>query len=424
MKHQHFHRLILLLTAAFLWQGCLVSNLHNAFDLKSPSGLILYSIIGGGGDAPIDEVTDTDRPWVQDAYLKASNTGAGDSYGVTVDIDGDYAIVGAPYEINGATSINNIDNASITDEGANGFGAAYVFKRDPATGDWIQDAYLKPSNFGGGFGWGVSISGDYAVVGAPNESNSATTIHNSDNAVITDEGTAYHSGAAYIFKRDPSTGEWIQDAYLKASNAGAKDEFGRGVAINGDYAIVGARGEDNSSTSINNADNASSADAGTAENSGAAYIFKRDPVTGDWIQDAYLKASNAGTGDGLGWHTLSINGDFAIVGAPSEANSSRSINNVDNAIIADDDDGTTNSGAAYIFKRDPTTGDWIQDAYLKASHGGGLFGFSVSLSENQTIVAARGDLNSFRGIDNVDNGSIADDETAPGSGAAYIFNLH
>ncbi|MCP5500604.1 MAG: putative Ig domain-containing protein [Leptospiraceae bacterium] len=364
--------------------------------------------------------------WSQDAYLKTSNAGSGDKFGITASISGDYVVVGANVEGNSSTSINNTDNASITDAGtAASSGAVYIFKRNSSTGDWSQDAYLKASNAEASdqFGISVSISGDYAVVGAYNEGNTSTSINNTDNASITDAGTVTNVGAAYIFKRDSSTGDWIQDAYLKASNAEAADQFGNSVSISGDYAIVGAHQEDNSSTSINNTDNVSITDVGTATQSGAAYIFKRNSSTGDWSQDAYLKASNAAASSYFGI-SVSINGDFAVVGAYQEGNTSTSINNTDNASITDT--GTTSFiGAAYIFKRDSSTGDWILDAYLKASNAGAsdAFGLSVSVSGGYVVVGANLEDNGSTSINNTDNASITDAGAASNSGAVYIFKL-
>ncbi len=76
----------------------------------------------------------------------------------------------------------------------------------------------------------------------------------------------------YIFKRG-SDGDWVQDAYLKASNTEADDRFGYSVAISGDYAVVGTYYEDSSATAITNTDGSHS-DPGTSDGSGAAYIFR------------------------------------------------------------------------------------------------------------------------------------------------------
>lgn len=365
-----------------------------------------------------------DQLWVQDAYVKASNTGAYDRFGRAVAISGDYAVVGADGEDNYSTSIVNTDNASITDGGtSSSAGAAYIFKRDSSTGIWTQDAYLKAANADqdDSFAYSLAISGDYIIVGAYGESNSTRTIINTDNAVSTDNNSASGSGAAYIFKRDSSTGNWSQDAYLKAANAGGTDNFGHSVSISGAYAIVGANLEDSTATSIDNTDDPSMTDIGGASSSGAAFIYKRDTSSGNWQQDAYLKAPNTGSNDQFGF-SVAINGDYAIVGAYFEDNNVTSIINTDNPTITES--GTINdSGAAYIFKRDSSTGDWSLDAYLKASNAGSgdQFGCSVAVSGDFAIVGAYSEGNDSTSINNTDNVSIVDSGTASGSGAAYIF---
>ncbi|MDW8307136.1 MAG: FG-GAP repeat protein, partial [Leptospiraceae bacterium] len=87
-----------------------------------------------------------------------------------------------------------------------------------------------------------------------------------------DNDAASNSGAVYVFKRD-SSGDWIQDAYLKASNAEGSDFFGRSVAISGSTIVVGADLEDSNQTTITNADGSASGVNG-ATDAGAVYVFK------------------------------------------------------------------------------------------------------------------------------------------------------
>jgi hypothetical protein len=82
--------------------------------------------------------------WTQQAYLKASNTGAGDGFGQSVAITGDTVVVGAHYEDSSSTGVNGTQS----DNSASASGAAYVFVR--SSGAWSQQAYLKASNTGGG----------------------------------------------------------------------------------------------------------------------------------------------------------------------------------------------------------------------------------------------------------------------------------
>ena len=81
------------------------------------------------------------------------------------------------------------------------------------------------------FGNSVSISGDYAIVGSPDEDEDASGGNTLSNA-----------GSAYIFKRDGTS--WVQQQKIVASDRGVNDYFGWSVSISGDYAIVAARDED------------------------------------------------------------------------------------------------------------------------------------------------------------------------------------
>jgi hypothetical protein len=133
-----------------------------------------------------------------------------------------------------------------------------------------QQAYVKASNSGDhdNFGYSVAISGDTMVVGAAAEDSAATGIDGDQS-----DTSAAVSGAAYVFTRSGST--WSQQAYLKASNTDAGDQFGYSVAIDGDTIVVGANGEDSTASGV---------DGNQADNSGlspgAAYVFTRSGVRG------------------------------------------------------------------------------------------------------------------------------------------------
>lgn len=177
----------------------------------------------------------TGAAWAQQAYLKAPNPDADDNFGMSVAVNGDTVVAGAPGESSNLTTITNGTTAS-ADNSASQAGAAYVFKRTGTT--WAQEAYLKAPNTQAKrlFGGSVSVSGDTVVVGARWESSNQTTTTN--GATASADNSATSAGAAYVFKRTGTT--WAQTAYLKASNAGAGDQFGMSVAVGGDTVAVGA----------------------------------------------------------------------------------------------------------------------------------------------------------------------------------------
>ena len=307
------------------------------------------------------------------AYLKASNPGVTNAFGYSVAVSGDTAVIGAYQEGSSTAGVNSTPNHSQPDAGA-----AYVFVRSGTT--WTQQAYLKASNPKAGYSFGssVAVSGNTVVVGAPFEASSSTGINSAPNE------TASSAGAAYVFVRSGAT--WTQQAYLKASNAGAGDSFGTSVGVSDDTVVVGASGEGSSSSGVNSTpnDNLSAA--------GAAYVFVRSGTT--WTEQAYLKASAPAFLDFFG-NSVAVSGDSVIVGASSE--------------------DLSDSGAAYVFVRTGTT--WSQQAYLKAGNAGAnhYFGWSVAISTNTLVVGAYGEASSSTGVNSTPNGSAA------GAGAAYVF---
>jgi hypothetical protein len=203
---------------------------------------------------------------------------------------------------------------------------------------WTQQVYLKASNAEEGdvFGYSTAVSGDTVVIGAFEESSNATGI-NGNQA----DNSAAISGAAYIFVRNGTT--WTQQAYLKASNTDAVDQFGVSVAVSGDTAVVGAHDEDSNATGVNGDQSDNS-----ATDSGAAYVFVRNGAT--WTQQAYLKASNTDSGDEFG-HSVAVSDDTVVVGAYFEDSNGIGVNDDQS------DNSTTDSGAAYIYDLSTTLGN-------------------------------------------------------------------
>ena len=281
--------------------------------------------------------------------------------------------------------------------------------------------YLKVSNRGEddrlgrgdplvGVTMAMSADGNTLVVSSPHEDGGASGVNGNQR-----DESAWDSGAAYVFVR--SGGRWSQQAYLKASNAQTSDRFGIAVALSGDgnTLAVGATLEDSGARGINPPPPAgSSATSAQADNSadlaGAVYVFTRTGTT--WTQQAYVKASNAGSGDQFGWSlALSQDGNTLAVGAQGEASAATGING------NQEDNSAGDAGAAYVFVRKGAT--WTQQAYIKASNAQGAdrFGFSITLTADGNTLAV-GSYDEDGGASGV-NGVV--NEEAPGSGAAYVF---
>ncbi len=265
--------------------------------------------------------------------------------------------------------------------------ATYPVTIDPI----LQQAYLKANNVGPNdqYGYSVAISGNTIAVGAPGEDSSATTVNGNGG-----DNSAADAGAVYVYTS--SSNQWSLQAYIKAANAQAGDQFGYAVALAGDTLVVGAPGEDSSNSALP-ADN-------SAPGAGAAYVFVRGGPT--WSQAAYLKANNAGTDDGFG---TSVAADTAViaVGAPYE----------DGAGGNPADNSAADAGAAYVYQG--SGAQWMQAGYLKASNldPGDRFGWSVGAIQQAVVVGAPYEDSIVTGVN-----SYPYDNSATDAGAAYIFD--
>ena len=215
-------------------------------------------------------------------------------------------------------------------------GSAYVFEK--IDGTWIEVAKLTasdgPSAFN--FGYSVSISGSSAIVGAG----------------ILDVAGKNH-GRAYMFERINDT--WTEVAKLAAGDEGTSDDlFGYSVSISGNYAVIGSH-HDNEK----------------GYNAGSAYVFER--IDNSWTEVAKLTASDAAAQDRFGC-SVSISGDYILIGA-----------------YYSDDYGITAFGSAYIFKRVGTWKEIVKLLPSKTSDVQGAFGRAVSISGNYAIIGAHGD---------------------------------
>ena len=333
-------------------------------------------------------------------YFKASNTGSFDAFGVAISLsaDGNTMAVGANLEDSTSTGINNDQNNDLVGQS----GAVYVFVR--SAGVWQQQAYVKANNTGNGdaFGEAVNLSadGNTLAVGAPGDDSAATGINGEQH-----DNSTRSSGAVHVFVR--SGGNWQQQSYIKASNTGNSQFFGRVVSLsaNGNTLAVGAEGENSAVTGINGIQNDFS-----AREAGAVYTFIR---SGDrWQQQAYIKASNTEAFDRFGIAlSLSADGNTLAVGADGEDSAATGINGEQNNNLG------LGSGAVYVFVRSGEL--WQQQAYIKAnSFARNSFGRAVSLSADggTLAVGARLDDSAATGINGDQNDNSAND-----SGAVYVF---
>ncbi len=168
-----------------------------------------------------------------------------------------------------------------------------------------------------------------------------------------DDQYGSNSGAAYVFTYN--SGTWSQVDKLISSDIQAGDYFGYTISANGDYLLIG--------TPITNS------------YAGAVYVFKN--TNGTWLQVQKLTVSD-GFSSQLFAHSIDLYGDYAIVGAPGDSTNGE------------------NSGAAYIFKN--INGTWTQIEKLVPDNGheNDLFGYSVAITDNYAAVGAIGHGDSIR----------------------------
>ena len=355
--------------------------------------------------------------WMQQAYIKASNAGQSDLFGMTVALsaDGNTMAVSAPWERSAATGVNGNQN----DDSLPQAGAVYVFTR---SGDsWSQQAYVKASNTGrraanegdlladgDQFGFSLALSGDGSTmaVGATTEDSAATGINGNPA-----DDSAQSAGAVYVFARTGNT--WTQQAYVKGSNTEAADLFGYDVSLSHDGNTLAAAGydEDGPGRGVNG-------DQGNGVNgSGAIYVFSRTGTA--WRQDAYLKGSRSEGNDALGFSVaISGDGNTVVAGAGDESCLVGGINPQGCDMDKPKDASGGSAGAAYVWVR--SGGSWTEQAFIKASNPDlqDVFGANLAVSRdgNTLLVGAAMEDSRARGV----NGQ-QQDNSATESGAAYLF---
>ena len=273
--------------------------------------------------------------WVETQKLLASDQQPWDELGHSVAVNGDVALIGALQHVH---------------DGAPGTSAVYVFRFDGST--WIEEEELLASQgtWGDAFGISVALSGDVAVIGASGDDDAGTNF-----------------GASYVFRYDAKSQSWVEQQKLLAPNGGWA--FGGAVAIDGEIAVIGARMHVNDEVTL-----------------GSAYVFRFDGST--WVEEQELLPS-ADAGSAAFGSSVSITGDVILIGARSEG-----------------------YGSAYVFRYDreaPPGSPWVLEQKLLASDPNGIeqFGNSVAVDGDTAVI-----------------GAWVSNAGGPGSGAAYLFRFN
>jgi hypothetical protein len=323
--------------------------------------------------------------WAAQQTLTASDGASGDRFGASVSISGNNIAIGAAGRDSDAGAVYTFNRSGttwtqgtlLTDESSSmlgysvsiqgltliagapyttigskvNVGNAYAFTSLDGGVTWQQQFELQvvtgQARSGDHLGWSVALSGNTALVGAPDDDfgnkqeagsmyvfvrrGSGWSLQARINpgpvsgarvgagvalfanmAVIGSDGSNNATGKAYVYARSGTA--WSRLATLTAADGAAGDRFGAGVAVSGQLAVIGAP--------LANA---------TGAGSGKAYLFGM--VGGVFQQIAMLAASDNFAGDSFG-ASASLDAGRALAGAPAES---------------------SDNGAGYVFTVAPPT---------------------------------------------------------------------
>ena len=200
----------------------------------------------------------------QEAMLTASDPGVFESFGYSVAVWGDTALIGAEWDRELGTEA----------------GAAYVFRRQGLTWAEAQKLLASDGHAWDNFGLSLAMDGDVAVIGAGH---------------VHDDGADVAYGAVYVFRYGGAT--WVEEQELLASDSAFQDGFSLSVSVSGGVTVVGAVGDDDNGAQ-----------------SGSAYVFRYDSKSDTWVEEQKLLPSDQGGADQFG-RAVSLDGDTAVIGA-------------------------------------------------------------------------------------------------------------
>ncbi len=387
-------------------------------------------------------ITTANAQFNQTAKIVSANREGRAEYGTSVDIAEDFAIVGASRETIAS-------------------GAAYIYSKD-SQGTWSYSQRLAATdpNEGAEYGGGVKFSNDFVVVAAgradvggtqragalyvydyqnnnwefdtkliaSDMSNDAklgmnpTSLDVEGNTIVGGApGENGWVGSVYVFTKEAGT--WSETQKILSPNPQGSDVFGVGVAISGDYIVVGANEVDgrkgaayvylkNSGGTYDYVQTLMASDAandnffgtsvslsgdqmvigayGANMEQGAAYVFEKDNQ-GTWLEVQKLNGNASTEGTQFGWST-DIQQDYLVVSAPH--------------IFG------LEAGETYFYNRD-SSGTWTEDQVIQGADtvGEDFYGWSVAMNENQLIAGAPWEDHDENGGNEIDR-----------AGSAYIFN--
>ncbi|MGE4602271.1 MAG: dockerin type I domain-containing protein [Planctomycetota bacterium] len=365
--------------------------------------------------------------WLEVDQLTASNPFPGNSFGASVSVSGDVLVVGAFDYINGSNQ-----------------GSVYLFERD-INGAWLQTQELSDLGGGGlasGYGSSVSIMDDVIVVGQPHDDvqgidSGSVLVYELDNlgfwqetqkllqpggtigdgfgssvdicddviaiGVPGDDDQGPDSGSAFVFERD-NAGIWQPTPLPLPSGGAPVDHFGSAVSISANTIVIGSQWDDDQ-----------------GPNSGSAFVYQRDTLTGPWLETEKLLASDGaqefwfGSAVSISGETIAVAGGYYFVngGGPGWPIGRAYIYTLDPTCQLPSlevcDNGIDDDCDGWIDCEDPDCAGfsvWQPPVQLLDPNGaaGDWFGISVAVSGDTIVV-----------------GSQYDDDQGSDSGSAFVF---
>lgn len=274
----------------------------------------------------------TGTTWSLEDFLHEATPRAHDRFGVSVAVSGDRIVVGADFDDGGFDSQGNPVNPDL--------GSASIFER--TGGVWSQAARSQGSQSGDSFGRSVAIDGTTVVIGAP--------------------GALSREGKVYTLHKS-STG-WHEGGGLTALPYQAESQFGFSVAVSGDRFIVGAPRTDAENGLFQLAD------------TGRIFYFRRAPSSNNWVRDGW---NGPLKGKACAGFSVALDGDTAVVGCSGPSGWAGTI----------EDAGRT--GEAFVVSHDGTawssTFQYLDNSGLPAES---WFGMSVAVEDDLIAVGAFG----------------------------------
>ncbi len=249
--------------------------------------------------------------WYQVQKIVASSRDGNENFGISVNIAGNMAVVGAYGDQEDANEANPLLAC----------GSAFIFINSGGVWSQVQKITNTDRNTFDRFGFSVGIGEDHILVGANQEDHD----ENGGNFLNS-------AGAVYSFTYNGAA--WVQNQKILPADRGAGDFFGNNISISEDLVLISSYRDDEDASGGN-----------TLLDAGSAYLFRNE--NGTWVQFQKICSTDRGAGDFFSLR-VGMSGDYVFIGANIEDEDENGINTINAA------------GSAYFFRN--TAGESCEGA--------------------------------------------------------------